>query len=140
MFSLQQWPVRHPSLGSTPVWVLGKPCPPDQRSGSWPLLCSVFLPPLNTAALSRAGVPSLQALMPDDLRWSCCNSSRHKAHNKCTPESKAHSKRAPESSHDHAPSSAPPGSVEKLSSVRPVLGARKVGAAGLKSQEPLAVR
>ena len=34
-----------------------------------------------------AGVPNLQDLMPRDLGWSCCKNSRHKAHNKCTPDS-----------------------------------------------------
>ena len=31
----------------------------------------------------RAGVPNLQDLMPDDLRWSWCNNSRNKGYCKC---------------------------------------------------------
>ena len=31
---------------------------------------------------SRPGVPNLRDLMPNDLRWSWCNSSRNKMHNK----------------------------------------------------------
>ena len=42
-------------------------------SSSWGLLCP----------FCRAGVPSLQYLMPDDLRWSWCNNNRKKVHNKC---------------------------------------------------------
>ena len=29
------------------------------------------------------GVPDLQDLMPDDLRWRWCNNDRNKIHNKC---------------------------------------------------------
>ena len=82
-FPSQQWPVRHLGLGSRPVWVLGKPCTPGQRSGSWPQLCSLFLPPLNTAAPFWAGVPNLQDLMPHDLRWGWCNNNWNKVHNTC---------------------------------------------------------
>ena len=32
---------------------------------------------------SRAGVPMLQELMPDDLRGSWCSNNRNKVHNKC---------------------------------------------------------
>ena len=33
---------------------------------------------------SRAGVPKLQDLMPEDLRWSWCdNKNRNEVHNKC---------------------------------------------------------
>ena len=32
---------------------------------------------------SIAGVPSLQDLMLDDLRWNWCNNNRNKVHNKC---------------------------------------------------------
>ena len=32
---------------------------------------------------SMAGVPSLQDLVPDNLRWSWCNNNRNKVHNKC---------------------------------------------------------
>ena len=43
---------------------------------------------------SRGGVPSLQDLMPDVLRWSWCNYNRNKVHNKCNTL---------ESSWDHPP-------------------------------------
>ena len=29
-----------------------------------------------------AGVPNLQDLMPDDLRWSWCNNTKYNVHNK----------------------------------------------------------
>ena len=32
---------------------------------------------------SKAGIPNLQDLMPNDLKWSWCNNNRNKAHNKC---------------------------------------------------------
>ena len=38
---------------------------------------------LRGVVLSRTGVPNLQDLMPDDLRWSLCNNNRNKVHNKC---------------------------------------------------------
>ena len=44
----------------------------------------------------KAGVPNLQDLMPDDLRWSWCNNNQNKVHNKC---------KAFESSHNHPASS-----------------------------------
>ena len=31
----------------------------------------------------KSGIPSLWDLIPDDLRWSWCNSNRNKVHNKC---------------------------------------------------------
>ena len=31
----------------------------------------------------QAGIPNLQDLMPNDLRWSWCNNNRNKMHNKC---------------------------------------------------------
>ena len=66
-----------------------------------------------------AGVPSLQDLMPDDLRWNWCNNNRNKVHNKCYTL---------ESSRNH-PHSHPAAalSMEKLSSTKLVPGVRKVG-------------
>ena len=57
---------------------------------------------------SKVGVPNLQDLIPDDLRWSWCNNKRNKAHNKCN---------ALESSPNHP---LPPQDVEKLSTTRSV--------------------
>ena len=37
----------------------------------------------NDSGWIKAGVPSLQDLMPDDLRWNWCNNNRNKVHNKC---------------------------------------------------------
>ena len=31
----------------------------------------------------NTGVPNIQDLMPDDVRWSWCNNNRNKVHNKC---------------------------------------------------------
>ena len=59
---------------------------------------------------NRAGAPNLWDLMPDDLRWN----NRNKVHNKCN---------AFEPSQNH-PS---PQSVEKLSSMKSVPGAKKIG-------------
>ena len=64
---------------------------------------------------SRAGVPNLWDLMPGDLRWSFCNNNRNKVHNKCNEL---------ESSTNHL---SPARSVENLSSMKLVLGAKKVG-------------
>ena len=44
---------------------------------------SVSSPPVTTAIWSKAGVPNLQDLMLDDLRWSWRNNNRNKVHNKC---------------------------------------------------------
>jgi len=66
-------------------------------------------------AWPRAGVHSLQDLMPDDLRFSWCNNDRNKVYNKCN---------MPESSPNHP--SSPSLSVEKLSSTKPVPGAKNV--------------
>ena len=54
--------------------------------------------------------------MPDDLRWSRCNNNRNKVHNKS---------KALESSPNHP--LACPQPVEKLSSTKPALDAKKVG-------------
>ena len=64
----------------------------------------------------KTGAPNLQDLMPLDLRWSWCNNNRYKVHNKCnTLES---SQTLPCSLFQ---------SVEKLSSMKLVPGAKKVG-------------
>ena len=63
---------------------------------------------------SRAGVPNLQDLMPDDLKWSWCNKNRNEVHSKCN---------ALESSWNHPISQ----SLEKLSFGKPFPGAKKVG-------------
>ena len=63
--------------------------------------------------LLHSGVPNLQDLMPDDLRWNGCNNNRYKVHNKCnTLES---SQTTP-----HNPF------VEKLSFMKPVPGAKRL--------------
>ena len=62
----------------------------------------------------RAGVPNLQNLMPGDLRWSWCNNNRNKVHNKCNVF---------ESSWNSYPPLAP----GKLSSMKLVPGAKKIG-------------
>ena len=64
---------------------------------------------------SRAGIPNLWDLVPHDLRWSWCNNNRNKVHNE------GH---APESSPNHPP---PPWSVEKLSPLKLISGAKNVG-------------
>ena len=63
---------------------------------------------------SIAGVPDHRGLIPDDLRWSWCNKNRNQMRNKCN---------ALESSRNHSPNS---WFMEKLSSVKPVPGAKKV--------------
>ena len=60
-------------------------------------------------------VPNLQNLMPNSLRWSWCNNNRNKVHSECNVF---------ESSPNHSHSSL---SMEKLSSMKPVPGAKKVG-------------
>ena len=62
----------------------------------------------------KPGVPNLQDLMPDDLRWNWCSNNRNKVHSKCN---------ALESSQNHPP----PQCVEKLPSTKLVPGAKKVG-------------
>ena len=53
--------------------------------------------------------------MPDDLRWSWCNNSRNIVHNKCNALELFWNRPLI------------PKSVEKLSSTKPVTGAKKVG-------------
>ena len=65
----------------------------------------------------KTGAPNLQELMPVDLRSSWCNNNRYKAHNKCNTL---------ESSQNHP---LLPGSAEKLPSMKPVSGAKKIGTA-----------
>ena len=62
----------------------------------------------------RAGVPNLQHLMLDDLKWSWCNNNRNKVHSKCN---------ALESSWNHPVSQ----SLEELPFRKPFPGAKKVG-------------
>ena len=58
---------------------------------SFSCLCPVYCPCLCrnlhflrlNLSFINAGVPNLQKLMPDDLRWSWCNHNRNKIHNKC---------------------------------------------------------
>ena len=63
---------------------------------------------------SGSGVPDFQDLTPDDLRWSWCNNSGNKLHNKCD---------ACELSLNHPPLL----SVEKLSPTKTVPGTKKAG-------------
>ena len=82
----------------------------------WRFLCmKVMLFPCNLGYF-RAGVPNLWDLVPDDLRWSWCNSSRNKVCNECN---------VPKPSRNHHPSPLPVRG--KLSSMKPVPGAKKVG-------------
>ena len=66
---------------------------------------------------SKAGVSSLWNLMPDGLRWILCNNDRNEVHNKCN---------VLESSPSHPPTNLPE-SVEELSSIKLVPGAKKIG-------------
>ena len=63
----------------------------------------------------KAGVPSLQDLMPDHLKCSWCNNTRNKVYNKCN---------ALEVSWNHP---SPPWSMGNLSSIRQVPRAKKFG-------------
>ena len=63
----------------------------------------------------NAGVPSLWDLMSDDLKWSWCNNTRNKVHNK---------NNVLKSPLNHLPQCR---STEKLSSKKQVPGARRVG-------------
>ena len=75
----------------------------------------------------RAGVPSVQDLMPHDLRWSWFNNNRNKVHDKCN---------VLESSPNH-----PHPSLWKNSSTKPVPHAIKVGNHCLRVQShPLSFR
>ena len=68
----------------------------------------------NGELLINTGVPNLQDLMTDGLRRSRCNNNGCKVHNKWN---------VLESSWNHPP----PPFLEKLSSTKPVSGAKKVG-------------
>ena len=73
--------------------------------------------------LFKAEVSNLWDLMPHDLRWSWCNNSRHKVHNKCNEL---------ESSPNHPSTTSR--FVEKLSPMKPVPGfmvSKRLGKAGL---------
>ena len=71
-----------------------------------------------SSGLHPWGVPSLQYLMPDELRWSRCNKNRSKVHNTCNVFKPFWNHPNPHS---------PTWSVEKLSSIKLVPGANKVG-------------
>ena len=68
----------------------------------------------SVATIVRQGSPNLQDIIPDDLKWSWCNNNRNKVYNKWN---------ALESFWNHPPTP----SVEKLSSTKPVPGAKKIG-------------
>ena len=65
---------------------------------------------------SITGVHNLQDLTPDDLRWSWCNNNRNKVHNKWNVLELSWNHPLPH-----------PWSVEKLSSTKPIPGAKTVG-------------
>ena len=69
---------------------------------------------------SQAGVPNLQSLMPHALRWSRCSNDRNKVHTKkeikCTIMCLSHSKII-----------LPHHYMEKLSPMKPVPHAKKIG-------------
>ena len=67
----------------------------------------------DSIAFVMSGVPNFQDLITDDL-MELCNNNRNKGHNKCN---------VLESSQSH-----PTQSMEKLSSMKLVPGAKKVGA------------
>ena len=64
--------------------------------------------------LFKAGVPRLQDLTPNDLRWKWCNNNRNKVPNECNVLA---------SSQNHPL----PQFTETLSSLKPVPGTKKVG-------------
>ena len=66
---------------------------------------------LRNCRCHNTGVPNFQDLMPDDLRWSWCDNNINRAHSK---------RNMLESSWNQ-----PHQSVKKLSSMRPVPGAKK---------------
>ena len=78
-------------------------------------ICCAHSPLPSSCPCFKAGVLNFKCLMPDDLRWSWCKNNRNKVHNKCN---------ALESSPNHPPN---PQCVEKLSSTKLVLGAKKLG-------------
>ena len=113
------------------IWALVdvKPEPKPRFPASlWSFLCiSLFSYEKWEFSLNdyyKAGVPNLQDLRPDDLRWSWCNNNRNKVPSKC---------HVLESSWN-LPSLQ---SVEGLSSVKPVPGAKKLGTATAKCLEEL---
>ena len=89
-------------LGGWKPWVTWTEWLYNSANTYWYLLCSrSFI----------TGVPNLW-----DLRWSWCDNNRNKVHNKCN---------VLESSwNGYSPS---PWSMEKLSSMKPVPGAKKIG-------------
>ena len=75
--------------------------------------------------VSEAGVPNLQDLMPDDLRWDRCNNNSNKVHSNCN---------VLESSQNHPPTLV---HGKKLSSMKPVRRAKKDGDRSSKAFCPL---
>ena len=63
------------------------PCPKERS------VCVIYYYKWSTTAFKtcsessawsyNTGVPNIQDLMPDDVRWSWCNNNRNKVHNKC---------------------------------------------------------
>ena len=49
----------------------------------WVNDCSVLANKHTFTVSCSSGVPGLQDLMPDDLRWSWCNKKRNKVHKEC---------------------------------------------------------
>ena len=62
-------------ISSWNVWARRGVARKTEKSSHWPRK--------GACLSSRAGVPNLQDLMPDDLRWSWCNNNRNKVQNKC---------------------------------------------------------
>ena len=52
-------------------------------SSVWGMKALLWAPTQSLLGLSRAGVPNLQDLMSDDMRWCWYNNYRNKVHNKC---------------------------------------------------------
>ena len=69
--------------------------------------------------LSKAGVPNLRGLMPDDLRWSQCNNNTNKVHNKYNVL-------------ESSPSHPPTWSLENSAPMKLVPGDRTLGTADLR--------
>ena len=56
----------------------------QSRGGSHPAGAANAADCWGTVRYPVSGAPSLQDLMPDDLRWSSCNNNRHKVNNQHT--------------------------------------------------------
>ena len=93
-----------PGLGNapSPPTYTQKNSPGGWTSGYW-------------TKFSKAEIPNLQDLMPEDLRWHWCHNNRNKVHNKCN-------------AFNHSKTILPhPGPRKKLSSMKQVPSAKKVG-------------